>query len=183
MPQNTETYTYNAVGALKLKQFKKGGTVLDSHDYGYNPDEMIQDVTRLGGVKVEYGYDNIGQLTSAKGKEADGTTLRLNEQLGYGYDASHNLAVRTNATLIQTFTSDSRHGDHDGTLDAVGLIAMGTRQSESIGHSNERNRVFLADCRLPHTLADMTAGDCAVGTDVVRRVVSHRLEHGLSDLH
>ena len=44
MPQNTETYTYNAVGALKLKQFKKGGTVLDSHDYGYNPDEMIQDV-------------------------------------------------------------------------------------------------------------------------------------------
>ena len=109
MPQNTETYTYNAVGALKLKQFKKGGTVLDSHDYGYNPDEMIQDVTRLGGVKVDYGYDNIGQLTSAKGKEADGTTLRLNEQLGYGYDASHNLAVRTNATLIQTFTSDSRN--------------------------------------------------------------------------
>ena len=33
----------------------------------------------------------IEQLTSAKGKEADGTTLRLNEQLGYGYDASHNL--------------------------------------------------------------------------------------------
>ena len=83
--------------------------MLDSHDYGYNPDEMIQDVTRLGGVKVDYGYDNIGQLTSAKGKEADGTTLRLNEQLGYGYDASHNLAVRTNATLLQTFTSDSRN--------------------------------------------------------------------------
>ena len=87
---------------------------------------MIQDVTRLGGVKVDYGYDNIGQLTSAKGKEADGTTPRLNEQLGYGYDASHNLAVRTNATLIQTFTSDSRNQlasvVRNGTLTSAGSV-------------------------------------------------------------
>ena len=87
---------------------------------------MIQDVTRLGGVKVDYGYDNIGQLTSAKGKDADGTTLRLNEQLGYGYDASHNLAVRTNATLIQTFTSDSRNQlasvVRNGTLTSAGSV-------------------------------------------------------------
>jgi uncharacterized Zn-binding protein involved in type VI secretion len=50
----------------------------------------------------------------------------LNEQLGYGYDASHNLAVRTNATLIQTFTSDSRNQlasvVRNGTLTSAGSV-------------------------------------------------------------
>jgi RHS repeat-associated protein len=34
-------------------------------------------------------------------------TVRLNEQLGFGYDAAHNLHLRTNGALVQTFTVDT----------------------------------------------------------------------------
>jgi RHS repeat-associated protein len=51
----------------------------------------------------DYGYDPLGQLTSAKGKESGGTS-RLHEQLTYGYDAAGNLVGRTNNNLQQTFT-------------------------------------------------------------------------------
>src|SRR5207244_4319014 len=34
-------------------------------------------------------------------------SLRLNEQLGFGFDAAHNLRSRTNGFLIQTFNSDA----------------------------------------------------------------------------
>ena len=50
MPQNTETSTYNAVGALKLKQFKKGGTVLDSHVWAqlnYETNFLVKWLTHL----------------------------------------------------------------------------------------------------------------------------------------
>ena len=52
------------------------------------------------------GYDNIGQLTGWTAKDANGTS-RLNEQLGYVYDAAGNLKQRTNNTLVQTFNIDA----------------------------------------------------------------------------
>jgi RHS repeat-associated protein len=53
--------------------------------------------------QVSVGYDNIGQLTSWTGKEMSGS-LRLNEQLRFGFDAAGNLLKRTNGFLEQTFT-------------------------------------------------------------------------------
>jgi hypothetical protein len=51
---------------------------------------------------------------------------RLNEQLGYGYDTSHNLAWRTNNTLLQGFTSNSRNelanAMRAGTLTVSGSV-------------------------------------------------------------
>ena len=55
---------------------------------------------------VAIGYDNIGQLNSWTAAESGGAA-RLNEQLGYGYDAADNLHLRTNGTLVQTFTVDN----------------------------------------------------------------------------
>jgi RHS repeat-associated protein len=54
---------------------------------------------------VSYGYDSIGQLTSAVGHETDGTPRR-NEQFGYSYDSAGNLVGRTNGVLVQSFASD-----------------------------------------------------------------------------
>jgi RHS repeat-associated protein len=51
---------------------------------------------------VDYGYDGKGQLVKAIGREINSTN-RLQEQLGYAYDASGNLQYRTNHTLIQQF--------------------------------------------------------------------------------
>ena len=47
--------------------------------------------------------NQIGQITSWTGYESNGTA-RLNEQLGYAYDAADNLQYRTNNARVQTFT-------------------------------------------------------------------------------
>jgi hypothetical protein len=79
--------------------------------------------TRFDGSYVNYGYDNIGQLTSASGKESGGTT-RLHEQFGYAYDQADNLSQRTNNALVQAFTVDSRNQlstvGRSGTLTVAG---------------------------------------------------------------
>ncbi len=53
---------------------------------------------------MAYTYDKIGQLKTAFGSESNGTS-RLQEQLGYAYDASDNVNYRTNNNaLTQTFS-------------------------------------------------------------------------------
>jgi RHS repeat-associated protein len=51
-------------------------------------------------------YDKIGQLVSWTAQETNATP-RLNEQLGFGFDAADNLHLRTNNALQQTFTVDA----------------------------------------------------------------------------
>src|SRR5487761_1920580 len=60
----------------------------------------------LSSSTMTAGFDNIGQLTSWNATEAGGTP-RQNEQLGFGYDAAHNLHTRNNGSLAQTFTTDA----------------------------------------------------------------------------
>lgn len=80
---------------------------------------------QASGHRTKYGYDPIGQLTSAKAFEPN-NTLRKNEDLGYAYDASWNLAFRTNRTLIQSFTSDPANRlqsiVREGTLTVAGSV-------------------------------------------------------------
>jgi RHS repeat-associated protein len=106
MPGSTTTLGYDDVGQLNAIEVKNASqTVLDYHGYDRNQNGWITRAYRMNGVTVDYGYDNIGQLASAQGHEAD-STLRLNENLGYTYDASGNLATRIQNTLQQSFTSD-----------------------------------------------------------------------------
>jgi RHS repeat-associated protein len=64
-------------------------------------------------------------LTAATGYETNGTA-RLNEKLGYSYDAGNNLQRRTNATLTQTFTPDAANqlstATRSGTMTVAGLV-------------------------------------------------------------
>jgi RHS repeat-associated protein len=93
------------------------GTALNNHwthpldSYTYTPDALglrTNIVRNLGltSSTVTAGFDNIGQLTSWSAAEAGGTP-RQNEQLGFGYDAAHNLHTRNNGSLAQTFTTDA----------------------------------------------------------------------------
>jgi RHS repeat-associated protein len=93
------------------------GTALNNHwahaldSYTYTPDALglrTNIVRNLGltSSTVTAGFDNIGQVTSWNATEAGGTP-RQNEQLGFGYDAAHNLHSRTNGELSQTFTTDA----------------------------------------------------------------------------
>jgi len=76
---------------------------------------------------VTAGYDAAGQLTRWNASEANGTP-RLNEQLGYSYDAAANLKQRTNNTLVQYFTVDNANTltgiTRTGTLTVSGDTAI-----------------------------------------------------------
>jgi RHS repeat-associated protein len=72
--------------------------------------------------------DKIGQLKTAKGWEADGTTPRLQEKAGYAYDDAWNLQHRTNNALVQTFNTDNRNqlttAGRSGTLTVAGQATL-----------------------------------------------------------
>ena len=127
MPGSITTNVYDAAGELlSVGVTNSAHTALDYHGYEYNENSWITAAHRLGGVTANYTYDNIGQLLSANAYEPDNTTLRLNENLDYTYDASHNLATRTANTLTQAFTSDAANQlasiTRSGTLTVSGSI-------------------------------------------------------------
>ena len=111
------TYLRNSTNAL-----------LNSHEYVYNVGNQRTKQTRVEGDYVDYAYDQIGQLKTALGKESGGTTNRLQEQLGYAYDAAGNLDVRTNNSLIQSFNVNSLNelttATRSGTLTVAGTTTM-----------------------------------------------------------
>ena len=81
------------------------GHTLDGYSYSYDLLGERTNVTRNAGLTtstVSAGYDTLGQLTSWTAQETNGTA-RLNEQLGWAYDAAGNLRLRTNGGLVQTF--------------------------------------------------------------------------------
>jgi hypothetical protein len=61
----------------------------------------------VDGSLVDYAYDALDRLASAKGKEVGGVTNRWQEQFTYGYDAGDNLTKRTNNALVGTFAVDN----------------------------------------------------------------------------
>jgi hypothetical protein len=77
--------------------------VLNSHSYLHDDANQRTRQTQTDGSRVDYTYDNIGQVRSAVGRELDGT-LRLHENYGYAYDLAGNLMYRTNNAMVETFS-------------------------------------------------------------------------------
>ena len=104
--------TTNSYGPVARLQFtglaNHSGQVLDGYTYGYNQIGERTNIVRNYGLmtsSANAGYDAIGELTSWSAREASGAP-RLNEQLGYAYDAAGNLQQRTNNALVQSFSVD-----------------------------------------------------------------------------
>jgi RHS repeat-associated protein len=122
------TNTYDLLARLTGTYLKNSGnTVLDSETYVYDSgNERTQQVFTAGNY-MNYGYDAIGQLKTAIGKEAGGTS-RLQEQLGYAYDAADNLSARTNNVLIQAFNVNNLNElttiTNSGTLTVAGTTTV-----------------------------------------------------------
>ena len=118
------TNSYDSLARLLSTQLKNsGGTVLNSHSYGYNLASQRTALTNSAGDYRNFTYDDAGQLKTALGYEAN-ATLRLNEQMGYAYDPAGNLNQRTNNALVQTFNLDTLNQlstlNRSGTLTVVG---------------------------------------------------------------
>ena len=117
-PGSYITNTWDALGRWTGTYLKNSDdATLNAHTYNYDDASRRTRQTRLGAPasepawtnSVDYTYDPIGQLKTARGKESGGTTNRSHEQLGYAYDAAGNLNSRTNNALIQTFNVDNQN--------------------------------------------------------------------------
>ncbi len=118
------TNHYDSVARLLFtKMLDASAGVLDSETYSYNPGNQRTQQVFTAGNYVDYAYDDIGQLKTAKGKESGGTSRAL-EQMGYTYDAAGNLNWRTNNAFVQTFNvntlNELKTVTRGGTLTAVG---------------------------------------------------------------
>ena len=97
---------FDGAGQLLSTALKSGNSTLDAYAYAYDANGNRTSVQRANNATVTYGYDDIGELTSAQGAESGGL-LRANENFTYGYDGARNLAFRTNNTLQQSFITDN----------------------------------------------------------------------------
>jgi YD repeat-containing protein len=98
------TNLFDGAGRLLSTTLKTSSqSVLNAHTYQYNAAHQRTRQILTEGNYWDYGYDALGQLTSAKGK-TPAAANRLHEQLSYGYDKAGNLTKRTNNALVQTFT-------------------------------------------------------------------------------
>jgi RHS repeat-associated protein len=104
------TNSFDSLGRLTQTSLNNyWGHPLDSYTYMPDARGLRTNIVRNLGLTsstVSAGFDNIGQLTSWNASDAGGA-LRQNEQLGFGYDAAHNLHSRNNGGLAQTFNVDA----------------------------------------------------------------------------
>jgi len=110
--------------------YTQPNTMVNRHTYpsypyvSYDAASQVLLQKFINGNYINYTYDNIGQLKTAQGWEANGSTRRLHEQFGYAYDAAWNLQYRTNNVLVQTFTVNSLNeltsASRSGTLTVAG---------------------------------------------------------------
>lgn len=106
MPGGTRSFEYE-YGLLKSVKLKNAAqSVLDSHTYGYDLDNLITNITRLNNISAAYEYDPLGQLKEFHAFEGN-SNPRLNEQISYDYDAAGNLLHRTNNALGISFVPDA----------------------------------------------------------------------------
>ena len=121
------SHDYDALARLtQTRLYTPLASPANGHSYTHNVAHQRTKQTFNGNNYVDYTYDKIGQLKSAKGWEAGGTTARLQEQAGYGYDDAWNLQQRTNNALVQTFNVDNRNqlttATRSGTLTVAGSV-------------------------------------------------------------
>ena len=168
MAQMTGTFLRNSANSL-----------LNSHQYAYDGSDFqqVNRQTRTDGSYVDYGYDGIGQLTSALGKESGGTTNRLVEQLRYSYDKAGNLRSRTNNLFEQWFNVDIL--DQLTTISRSNkLTVVGTTSSAATNVTvNTSNAFRYADntfASTNHSLADGANTFTAIAADSLGRAIQTR---------
>jgi RHS repeat-associated protein len=158
---NTIAESFDSAGQVVTNTLKHGTTALDAYVYTYDDDGRRTAVQRVDGATVNYGYDDIGQLTSAVGYEPDGVTQRANENLGYRYDAAGNLQQRSNNTLLQGFQTDNANQLVNVTRDNDLLTVAGSVSNNVTGLA-----INGQSAALYHDLTYAVAGGVALANNL-----------------
>jgi RHS repeat-associated protein len=171
------TNSFDSVARLlSTKLLNSSATVLDSESYAYNQASQRTAETNTAGDFRNYTYDNAGELTTAIGKAAGGTTNRWQEQLGYAYDAAGNLNYRTNNGLLGAFSVNNLN-ELTTVTNGGRLTVAGTTTTPATSVTvNTSNAVLYADATFASTNQPWTNGNnsyTAVGQDSYGRVSSN----------
>lgn len=171
------TNSHDHLARLTNTALKTSGNVLSNqHGYIYDAGNQRTRQTRTRGDYIDYGYDSIGQLKTAVGKEPGGSTNRLNEQFGYGYDKGGNLAHRTNNALVQDFQVNSLNQVPTATRSGTFTVAGRTSLAATNVTVNASEAIRYADhtfAKGGFALTDGTNSFTAVGQDSRGRSDTH----------
>ena len=107
----TGSFTHDEVGRLEKLEWRRGGTLYGSHEYGFDAAGRRQTETRQDGTTLHYAYTPRGELEHVERRRADGS-LRPDWTHGYAYDDSGN--------RVDTSTPEGEHLIHEFE-DASGL--------------------------------------------------------------
>lgn len=167
------TNGYDNVGRLTgTYLLTRAGSVLNSHAYLYNKAGQRTQQTRTDGSYVTYGYDGMGQLISAAGKESGGVTNRMNEQFGYTYDPAGNLHYRTMNVLTQAFAVNTLNELTNITRSGTLTVAGTTTSAATNVAVNGSAAILYRDATFGATgfsLADGTNTFTAIAADSLAR--------------
>jgi len=114
---------------------RNGSTLanINLHTYAYNNGHQRTNQTRVDGSYVDYLYDDIGQLYSAKTYASGGTETTTQRRV-YTYDAAWNLTKTTNSTTVDARTVNTLNqitlaGGYSHSHDANGNRTIGSQYS------------------------------------------------------
>jgi RHS repeat-associated protein len=131
---------------------------LNVHSYIYNLAGERTKQTRTDASYVDYGYDQMGQLLTAKGKESGGTT-RWHEQFGYAYDPAGNLNWRTNNDLKQQFLVNTLNELTNVSRPGAVMTVAGTTTSAATNVTvNTLTALLYADYTFARTNVSLSDG-------------------------
>lgn len=168
--------TYDNLARLLSTILENSGhSTLNAHSYEVNQANQRTRQTFTSGNYADYGYDNIGQLTSAHGKESGGVTNRWHEQLGYVYDAAGNLSFRTNNALLQTFEVNELNELTDANRSGTLTVAGSTGSRATAVTVNSGSAILYSDFTFARTNMGLVSGSntfTATATDSYGRTDS-----------
>ncbi len=163
------TNSFDSVARLlSTKLLNSSSSVLDSESYAYNQAGQRTGETNTAGDFRNYTYDNAGELKTAIGKEAGGTTNRWQEQLGYAYDAAGNLNYRTNNGLLGAFSVNNLNELTTVTNGGRLTVAGTTTIPATSVTVNSSNAILYADATFAATNMPLINGTntfTAIGQD------------------
>jgi RHS repeat-associated protein len=176
----TTAWTYDAEGRALTKTI--AGQLTSSNAYNANG-WLVTNWTPARPNVTSYGYDALGQLTSAQGKDPGGA-VRAHEKLAYVYDAAGNLTARTNNGFAQTFVYSNSFNQlgsvsRSGTFTAAGLVQSATNVTVTVKANAETNgssATVYVDRSFARPDVTLTNGNntfTAVATDSFGRTATH----------
>jgi RHS repeat-associated protein len=133
-------------------------STLNQHLYTYDLAGERTKQTRTDGSYVDYGYDGMGQLLTAIGKESGGTK-RWHEQFGYKYDPAGNLNWRTNNDLAQQFQVNTLNELTNVSRPGTVMTVAGTTTSAATNVTvNTLTALLYADYTFARTNVSLSDG-------------------------